>query len=79
MSVASDVSESSGSYRPLIDRVRLFVAITRPKVMALVVFTGLPAVLLGQSGWPEFSKVFWVPSWCALWTSCCHLRVFLQG
>jgi protoheme IX farnesyltransferase len=60
MSVASDVSAPSGSHRPLIDRVRLFVAITRPKVMALVVFTGLPAVLLGQSSWPEFSKVFWV-------------------
>ena len=60
MSVVSEVSESPGSHRPLIDRLRLFVAITRPKVMALVVFTGLPAVLLGQSGWPEFSKVFWV-------------------
>lgn len=60
MSTASDVSESAEAGRSLSDRVRLFVGIVRPRVMALVVFTGLPAVLLGQSGWPPVSKVFWV-------------------
>ena len=60
MSTAQDVSESPEGRSSLPDRVRLFVGIVRPRVMALVVFTGLPAVLLGQSSWPSLSKVFWV-------------------
>lgn len=40
--------------------IRLFVQITRPRVMALVVFTGLPALLLGQDQWPSMWKAFWV-------------------
>ena len=39
---------------------RLYVDITRPKVMALVVFTGLPALLLGQEVWPTPWQAFWV-------------------
>jgi heme o synthase len=40
--------------------LRLYVDITRPKVMALVVFTGLPALLLGQDVWPSPWQAFWV-------------------
>ena len=40
--------------------VRLFVGITRPRVMGLVVFTGLPALLLGKSTWPPLSTMVWV-------------------
>lgn len=40
--------------------VRLFVGITRPRVMGLVVFTGLPALLLGKSTWPPVSTLVWV-------------------
>ncbi len=42
------------------DTMRLFVQIGRPRVMALVVFTGLPALLLGQAEWPSMWKTFWV-------------------
>jgi heme o synthase len=39
--------------RPWGETVRLYVDITRPKVMALVVFTAVPALALGQAGWPS--------------------------
>jgi protoheme IX farnesyltransferase len=42
------------------ERVRLFFDVTRPRVMALVVFTGLPALWLGRDVWPEPETVFWV-------------------
>jgi protoheme IX farnesyltransferase len=43
-----------------IDKVRVFLDITRPRVMALVVFTGLPAILLGRETWPDPLAAFWV-------------------
>lgn len=46
--------------RTLADTIRLYVDLTRPRVMALVVFTGLPALLLGKTGWPTVSQAFWV-------------------
>jgi heme o synthase len=46
--------------RSLRDTLRVYLDITRPRVMALVVFTGLPALLLGRSEWPEPVLVFWV-------------------
>ncbi len=46
--------------RSWVDTARLFVEITRPRVMALVVFTGLPALLLGQDTWPTAGQAFWV-------------------
>jgi protoheme IX farnesyltransferase len=46
--------------RGFAETVRLFVGITRPRVMALVVFTGLPAIFLGQDQVPSLSKAFWV-------------------
>lgn len=42
------------------DSLRLYVSITRPRVMALVVFTGLPALLLGKDVWPTPAQAFWV-------------------
>ncbi len=50
-------TESGASLR---DKVRLYVEITRPRVMALVVFTGLPALLLGKAAWPTVWEAFWV-------------------
>ncbi len=44
----------------LAETIRLFVGITRPRVMALVVFTGLPALLLGQDELPPLAKAAWV-------------------
>lgn len=39
---------------------RLLLDVARPKVIALVVFTGLPALFLGQQVWPTFGQAFWV-------------------
>lgn len=39
---------------------RLYLEITRPRVMALVIFTGLPALLLGNEAWPSVSQTFWI-------------------
>jgi protoheme IX farnesyltransferase len=46
--------------RSLAETIRLYVDITRPRVMALVVFTGLPALVLGKEQWPTISQAFWV-------------------
>ncbi|MCA9567303.1 MAG: heme o synthase [Myxococcales bacterium] len=42
------------------ESLRLYLDITRPRVMALVVFTGLPALLLGKEAWPSLGQTFWV-------------------
>jgi len=41
-------------------RLRLYIQIARPRVIGLVIFTGLPALLLGKEQWPTISAVFWV-------------------
>jgi len=46
--------------RSVTDTLRLYADITRPRVLALVVFTGLPALLLGRDAWPNFWTAFWV-------------------
>lgn len=42
--------------RSFADTVRLYLDITRPRVLALVVFTGLPALMLGRSEWPDLGQ-----------------------
>jgi heme o synthase len=42
------------------ETLRLLVDITRPRVIALVVFTGLPALLLGKDVWPSAALSAWV-------------------
>lgn len=39
---------------------RLLLDIARPRVVGLVVFTGLPALLLGKAEWPSLWTSFWV-------------------
>ena len=41
------------------DKLRTYLEITRPRVMALVVFTGLPALGLGTI-WPTWTTAFWI-------------------
>jgi protoheme IX farnesyltransferase len=48
------------------DTARLFVEIARPRVIALVVFTGLPALLLGHDRWPTPIEAFWILTGTAL-------------
>ncbi len=50
-------AEASPTWR---DSLRLYLDITRPRVMALVVFTGLPALLLGRTTWPSLGQAFWI-------------------
>ena len=56
----SSLPDTLETQRTWADTLRLYLDITRPKVMALVVFTGLPALLLGQPEWPTLSRTFWV-------------------
>lgn len=60
MSTLPDSVETVGDERGLTSSLRLYLDITRPKVMALVVFTGLPALLLGQPEWPSIDRAFWI-------------------
>ena len=57
----ASIDESSASpLRSFAEKIRIYLDITRPRVMALVVFTGLPALLIGQPDWPSLGRVFWV-------------------
>jgi len=56
-SALNDLSSTEASWS---DRLRLYVDVTRPRVMALVVFTGLPALWLGKAEWPSLQVTFWV-------------------
>jgi len=46
--------------RTLLDAARLYLSMTRPRVLMLVVFTGLPVLAMGRGGWPGLSTAFWV-------------------
>jgi heme o synthase len=52
--------EASAPRSRLSESLRLLVDITRPRVIALVVFTGLPALLLGKEAWPSPILSAWV-------------------
>lgn len=57
MSIATTGVENSNS-RSVLEQLRVYLDITRPRVIALVLFTGIPVLKLGQDVWPS------------LWTSC---------
>ena len=42
--------------RPWSETARIFLDIARPKVIALVLFTGVPALALGKAGWPSLTQ-----------------------
>ena len=46
--------------RSIADTLRLYLDIARPRVLALVVFTGLPALMLGRAESPDLWTAFWV-------------------
>ena len=58
MNTALVTESASSSQRVALHRLLLDIA--RPKVIALVVFTGLPALFLGQSHWPTVGQAFWI-------------------
>lgn len=53
-------SDTTGTAAARAETLRLYLDITRPRVMALVVFTGLPALWLGKEVWPTPWLAFWV-------------------
>jgi len=52
MSLASDISTSRAA------SLRAWLELTKPRIVSLVLFTGLPALLLAARGWPE-AQVAW--------------------
>ena len=42
------------------ERARLYLDVTRPRVIALVLFTGLPILALGREVWPSPWEAFWI-------------------
>ncbi|MED5369601.1 MAG: heme o synthase [Myxococcota bacterium] len=51
----------------------LYVAMTRPRVLALVLFTGLPVFAMNQTGLPTLSKSMWVLFGTALAGAACSV------
>ncbi len=61
MSADSPLSIALGDVRNQIgwaSRVQDFVALTRPRVLTLVVFTAPPAMVMGHGGWPSAAVIF---------------------
>ena len=59
MSVPTAVTEAAPG-RSLGDVARLYWDMTRPRVLLLVLFTGLPVLAMGRGGWPGLVTAFWV-------------------
>ncbi len=51
----------------------LYVQMTRPRVLALVLFTGLPVFAMNQTGLPSLSKTLWVLLGTALAGAACSV------
>ncbi len=47
------------------EKVRVYLDVTRPRVLALVLFTGLPMLVLGRDVWPDP----WLATWVLLGTA----------
>lgn len=54
------------SPQPWAERARLYFEVTRPRVIALVLFTGLPVLALGRAVWPSPWEAFWILAGTAL-------------
>ncbi|MFK7930091.1 MAG: heme o synthase [Myxococcota bacterium] len=46
--------------------MRVYLDVTRPRVIALVLFTGLPVLALGRAVWPSPWEAFWILTGTAL-------------
>jgi heme o synthase len=54
------MSLAPASARGWSENLRLLVDIARPRVIGLVVFTGLPALVLGKEVWPSVGDASWI-------------------
>lgn len=52
--------------RSFADWARVYLDVTRPRVIALVLFTGLPVLALGRAVWPSPWDAFWILTGTAL-------------
>ena len=64
MSIATTGVNNSTS-RTFVEQMRVYLDITRPRVIALVLFTGIPVLKLGQDVWPSF----WMSCWILIGTA----------
>lgn len=55
------------------DAMRLYFEMTRPRVLALVLFTGLPALVIGQEASPGWGVALWVLVGTALSGAACSV------
>jgi protoheme IX farnesyltransferase len=79
VTTAPEALEIEAIGRSRAETIRLYVDIARPKVMGLVLFTGLPALLLGQPSFPDPVKATWVLIGTALaGTSCSALNAWWE-
>ncbi len=75
----SAVTPALDNRRSVADTFRLYYEMTRPRVLMLVLFTGLPALALGQSAWPGISTALWVLVGTALsGASCSVLNAWIE-
>jgi protoheme IX farnesyltransferase len=49
-----------------LERAKDFIALTRPRVLTLVLFTAPPAMVMGHDGWPSAAVIFGIISGAAL-------------
>lgn len=62
----------------VVDRWRSYLKMTRPRVIALVLMTGLPALALGPR-WPSFAQLFWLLLGTSLvGAACSALNAYLE-
>ncbi len=59
--------------RNLPQLLRFYYQMTRPRVLALVLFTGLPVFAMNQTGWPSLAKTLWVLFGTALAGAACSV------
>ncbi|TVQ89416.1 MAG: protoheme IX farnesyltransferase [Deltaproteobacteria bacterium] len=52
--------------RSFAEWAKIYLDVTRPRVIALVLFTGLPMLFLGRSGWPDLWTAAWILAGTAL-------------
>lgn len=59
--------------------LRLYMDMTRPRVLLLVIFTGLPALAMAAGGWPDLRTAAWVLGATALaGGSCSVLNAYME-
>ena len=75
----SAVTPAVDPSRSLRATLRLYYDMTRPRVLMLVLFTGLPALALGQAAWPGIATAVWVLVGTALsGASCSVLNAWIE-